>query len=172
METRDSKQKRRNCTILLFWCWRQRAAWNKRTWILSKVWSLWVIGLTESTMTNNHNAKSPSLSTSTALSSIFRHWGFKGIFRSFRLNYGVILCTPEGKSKKEKGINFPSPSQDLCFGVYQCICKCLQAVCAHLCETAEGHLIGRGFPYLPPASGNLKYITGLAEHYFKSLENR
>lgn len=50
--------------------------------------------------------------------------------------------------------------------------KCLAAVCAHLPQTEEGHLTSGGFPYLLPASGNLKYITRLAEFYFNSLENR
>lgn len=50
--------------------------------------------------------------------------------------------------------------------------RCLPAVCTHLPQIEEGHLIGGGFPYLPPAFGNLKYITRLVELYFKSLENR
>ena len=65
--------------------------------------------------------------------------------------------------------NFPSPFQDLGFRVYQCVSRRLAA---HFPQTEEGHLICGGFPYLPLASGNLKYITHLVELYFKSPENR
>lgn len=138
-----------------------------------KVWSLWVTGRTKSTMTNNNNANfqvclqqqwcHPSSITEALMGSLYP---------LAKLWYYFVHSRREVEERNKRAKTFPHLPRTCVLEYISASAKCLLAVCAHLPESVEGHLIGRGFPYLPPASGNLKYITRLAEHYFKSLGNR